>query len=143
MPARSPEDTHALVEAALNAGDLEGLLDAYEQDAQLVVPPDGRRVSGRAELREALRPMLALRPKARLEVVDKLEVDGLALTYGRWTMVGTEPGGAAVELEGRGTVVSRRQPDGTWLIVLDNPVGLGVRPPLPRTRSADPGSAPR
>ena len=31
-------------------------------------------------------------------------------------------GDAPVEISGRGTIVSRRQPDGSWLIVLDNPV---------------------
>jgi ketosteroid isomerase-like protein len=128
MSARTPEDTHALVETALNTGDLDGLLEVYEENAQLVVPPSGERVSGKAELREALRPMLALRPRVKLEVVDKLEADGLALTYGRWRLVGTDPDGTDIELAGSGTIVSRRQPDGTWLIVLDNPLAAPAGP---------------
>ena len=38
----------------------------------------------------------------------------------RWSIVGTD-GGERVEMSGRGTIVSRRQPDGSWRIVLDNP----------------------
>jgi ketosteroid isomerase-like protein len=58
---------------------------------------------------------------ARIEVVGKLQADDLALTHARLNVVG---GGDAdrVEVSGRGTIVSRRQPDGSWRIVLDNPL---------------------
>jgi ketosteroid isomerase-like protein len=36
---------------------------------------------------------------------------------------GTEPNGYSIKLKGRGTVVFRQQPDGSWLIVLENPWG--------------------
>jgi uncharacterized protein (TIGR02246 family) len=114
MPARTPEETHAVIEAAFNAGDLEAFVAAFEPDAVMVNPPDGRTVRGRAEIREAARPVVASRPTARMEVLRKLESDGLALTFARWTVTGT-----GTELSGEGTIVSRRQPDGTWLILLD------------------------
>jgi ketosteroid isomerase-like protein len=37
-------------------------------------------------------------------------------------MSATAPDGAPIEMTGRGTIVSRRKPDGTWRIVLDNPM---------------------
>jgi uncharacterized protein (TIGR02246 family) len=92
MPARSPEEIHALIAAAFNAGDIDAFIELHEEDAVALVPPDGRRVSGRDELRAAVEPIFALRPNARIEV------------------------------SGRGTIVSRRHPDGTWRIVLDNPM---------------------
>ena len=52
-----------------------------------------------------------------IEVVATLPGDGLALTHARWRL---ELDGG--ELAGRGTIVSRRQPDGSWLVVLDNPM---------------------
>jgi ketosteroid isomerase-like protein len=58
----------------------------------------------------------------RIEVVDKIQTDELALTHGRWTLTGSD-GGELIEMSGRGTMVSRRQPDGSWRIVLDNPLG--------------------
>jgi ketosteroid isomerase-like protein len=57
-----------------------------------------------------------------IEVVKKVEGDGLALTHARWALAGTEADGSHVELSGRGTIVSRRQPDGGWRIVLENPL---------------------
>lgn len=53
--------------------------------------------------------------------VDVLEAGGLALTHGRWTLALTDAGGRS-ELNGLGTMVSRRDHDGTWRIVLDDPL---------------------
>jgi ketosteroid isomerase-like protein len=43
----------------------------------------------------------------------------MALTHARWTVTGSD-GGRPIEMSGRGTIVSRRQPDGSWRIVLEN-----------------------
>jgi uncharacterized protein (TIGR02246 family) len=122
MPAHSPEETHALLAAAFNAGDLDALVEVYEEGATLIVPPDGSLVSGREEIRSALAPTFALQPRADIQVVRKLQSDGLALTHARWRLAGTGAEGERVELAGDGTIVSRRQRDGSWLIVLDNPL---------------------
>ena len=119
MPAHNPEEIHALLAAAVNTGDLDAFADLHEQDATVIVPPDGRRVSGRDAIRAAVQPIFALAPRADIEVVGKLEADDLALTHARVSVVATD-GAESLEISGRGTVVSRRQPDGTWRIVLDN-----------------------
>ena len=110
-----------MIAAAFNAGDLEAFAQLYEADATVIVPPEGRHVTGRDAIRAAMEPMFALDTSVRSEVVEKLESDGLALTHAHWSVVATG-GGDRVELAGRGTIVSRRQPDGTWRIVLDNPM---------------------
>jgi ketosteroid isomerase-like protein len=55
-------------------------------------------------------------------VIEKVESDGMALTLAEWRLAGTGPDGSPVELTGHGTIVSRRQPDGSWRILLDIPV---------------------
>ncbi|GAA5129177.1 YybH family protein [Pseudonocardia adelaidensis] len=122
MPSRTPEDLHALLAAAMNQGDIDAFVEAFEDDAVHVVPPTGARTVGKAALRAALEPTFALHPTARMEVVGKLEGDGFALTHGRWQLVLTHPDGRREHLKGRGTIVSRRRSDGTWRIVLDDPM---------------------
>jgi len=121
MPARSPEEIHALIAAAFSAGDLDAFIGLHEEDAATLVPPEGRRVSGHEAIRAAMEPIFALGPSARIEVVGKLEAGGLALTHARLSVVAGD-GGDRLEVSGRGTIVSRRQPDGSWRIVLDNPM---------------------
>jgi ketosteroid isomerase-like protein len=53
-----------------------------------------------------------------------LSGDGsLALTGLKWSATGTDPEGKPVALSGNSTEVVRRQSDGTWLFVIDNPRG--------------------
>ena len=94
------------------------------EDATVIVPPDGRSARGRDEIRAAIAPLFALSPVMASVVVKKLEADGLALTHGRWTLAVTEHGHRS-ELFGLGTMVSRQGPDGTWRIVLDDPLANG------------------
>ena len=120
MPASTPEEIHALLSAAFRAGDLEAFLELYEPDATLIVPPEGRQVSGREEIRVAVAPTIARRPRFSSDVERKREADGIALTCAHWRADGD--GDEALEMEGWGAVVSRRQDDGAWLILLDDPM---------------------
>jgi uncharacterized protein (TIGR02246 family) len=121
-PARTPEALHVIIEDAFNRGDLDAFADAYEDDAVLVVPPDGRSVQGRDDIRAAAAPLFALRPHMTIVVDRELEADGLSLTHAHWSLTRTDPNGEPTDTHGRGTLVARRQPDGNWKIVLDNPL---------------------
>ena len=119
MPARSPEEIHASLAATFNERDLDAYARNYEENAAMILPPEGNRASGRDAIRAAVEATFELRPSLRIDVVETLQADGLALTHARWSLTGTDAG-ERVELSGRGTLVSRRQPDGSWRIVLEN-----------------------
>jgi uncharacterized protein (TIGR02246 family) len=120
--AHNPEDLHAVLEDVFNRADLDAYLAAHEEDATVVVPPEGRQARGRDAIRAAAEPVFALRPRLTSTVRMSVENGNLALTHARWELVGTAPDGAPVRMAGNGTIVSRRRPDGTWGIVLDNPL---------------------
>jgi ketosteroid isomerase-like protein len=112
-------------EQRFNAGDADGLLDLYEIGATLL-PQPGSPTTDRDGLREALGAFLALKGQISLHTEGVVEAAGLAVVYSTWSLTGgTDPDGNPVEVGGRSTVVLRRQPDGAWLGVVDDPYSQG------------------
>jgi uncharacterized protein (TIGR02246 family) len=123
MPATEPEQMHGLFEDAFNAGDLEALMALYEPDAALV-PQPGAVAAGTAAIRESLQWFLDRRGRITLDTKLVLRVDDLAYLANRWSLTGgTMPDGSPAELGAATAEVARRQPDGTWLYVIDNAWG--------------------
>ncbi len=109
-PAREPEELTQLFVERANAGDAEGLALLYEPDAVVAYPP-GQVTVGRAAIRALYEKMVAARPKFQPEApLPTLRCGDLALTATR-----------AKDEAGARAQVARRQPDGTWLRVLDRP----------------------
>lgn len=113
-------DIHQQFEQAFNAGNMEQLLGFYEPSA-VIVPQPGSVAAGTSQIREALQVFLGLGGRIRLETVEVLEAGDTALLSCRWTLSGTGPDGNAIALGGTSAEVARRQADGSWRYVIDNP----------------------
>jgi uncharacterized protein (TIGR02246 family) len=123
MPARTPEECDHLFGEYVNSGDLEALLALYDPDCSLV-QRDGNVATGHAAIRGILGRLLAMRPRIGLKVVKVVKGgDDLAMVYSDWSMSAQRPDGQVVEVAGKAIEVVGRQPDGTWLVVLDDPFG--------------------
>jgi uncharacterized protein (TIGR02246 family) len=123
MGAQDPAELHHLFQEAANRADLDGLIGLYEPDPVFATRPGGS-ASGSEALRSHLTELLAMSPRFEQVTTTKVfEAAGLALTCSDWIATTTDPAGAVVTMSGRGTEVARRQQDGTWLLVIDNPWG--------------------
>jgi uncharacterized protein (TIGR02246 family) len=122
MAVMQPGEMNAAFADAVSSGDVERVLALYEPDA-LLAPGPGERARGLGEIRAALVELLALGGRMESRNVWCMEVGDLALLQGEWQLVGTAPDGSPVELSSRTAEVARRQPDGTWLYVLDHAFG--------------------
>lgn len=123
MPARKPEEVHRLFSEALNARNLEALVALYEPEASLV-PQSGQLVTGTDVIRQALSAFLAMKPAITVETRKIIQAGDIALLYSKWALRGSGPDGSAIEMAAKGTEVVRRQPDGTWRLVVDNPYAV-------------------
>lgn len=113
--AHTPEDLTRLFVARANAGDAEGVAALYEPDAVMAYPP-GRQTVGRDAIRGLWEQVLSRAPHFAPEAPLPTLISGdLALTA-------TAPRDGA----GARAQVARRQPDGTWLRVLDQPEFVAV-----------------
>ncbi|MGA7625924.1 MAG: SgcJ/EcaC family oxidoreductase [Candidatus Acidiferrales bacterium] len=120
MPAYSPAEIHRLFEHAFNLGDVEALVALYEPNAVFVVA--GHDVIGRESIREALQNLLPRRGLMTLETrAVVVSQEGLAVLHGGWVIEPPTGMGAELATRGLSTEVVRKQQDGTWLFVIDNP----------------------
>ena len=106
-PANDPNDLETYFVARTNAGDLEGLVALYEPGAIIA---DGERVLARGldQIRDFFVKFLANCPKLDASIQTKALCSGeLALTSSQ-----TSSGDLTAE-------IARRQPDGSWLWVID------------------------
>ncbi len=122
MPARTPADVDLQLIAAINVGDVDSAVGCYEPGAALVYP-QGTTVTGTEAIREVLSQFMAIRPEMDINVLLVIESGDTALVHSKWTTVGTDTDGNQVDFAGQGTEVVRRQADGTWLFIIDNPFG--------------------
>jgi uncharacterized protein (TIGR02246 family) len=108
--AMRPEDITRLFVERSNAGDADGVAALYEEDAVMAYPPGGETV-GRAAIRELWAKVLEQRP--HFEPEESLPT----LVSGDIALTSTAPKDDA----GARAQVVRRQPDGSWLRLLDYP----------------------
>lgn len=129
IAATTPQEALELFEAAYNAGDLDAIVALYEPNAARA-RRDGAPMLGRAAIAATLRPYLAhgTRVSMRLVALDE-GLFGLALLTGAWTAARSVTDADTPEA-GVCQIVLRRQPDGTWCFLIDDP-GAGELPPEP------------
>ncbi len=119
----NPEDAARMVAEAMEAGDLDGVVGLYEPNASLVIEP-GTTVTGSAAIREAMADFIGLKPKLTGEHHLTVAADDLALVSTNWSLEGTGPDGQPMTMSATSTDVMRRQADGSWKVIIDNPFGV-------------------
>jgi len=122
MSTATPEQVLESIVTGINSGNLDSLMPLYESEAAFAGEPGGL-AHGPQGVSEALAGFISMNGELDLEVTRVLEVDDLALVIGVWSFDGTGADGEPVRLASKNADVLRRQTDGTWRFVIDNPWG--------------------
>ena len=117
MGADRPGHAGKLFEELFAAGDLDGLMELYEDDA-VFTNARGAHIGSEA-IREVLAGYLSTGASITMNESVAFEAGDLALVHWSWTM--DFPDGR--QAEGATAEVLRRQPDGSWKFLIDNPDG--------------------
>lgn len=115
----------ATVEAmtqAFNKGDIDAVMRTYEPSAAVVAQP-GVLVTGPTALRAMFANFVAVKAHFTFHGHEVLQAGDLAVHFTPWHMTGVGPDGSVIASAGLSVAVLRRQPNGGWLMVIDNPFG--------------------
>jgi enoyl-CoA hydratase len=139
MSVINPEDLQHVFAERANAGDLQGLIALYE-DGAAFVGPDGTDATGSDAIRDRLEGLLAMAPQITPTSSRAVMAGDVALLSNRWRMTLGPSDGERAELEGASTEVARRQPDGSWRYVIDDPASATVLPGAHTLTVGDPST---
>lgn len=123
LHAGSPAQLMTLFAERAAAGDAAGLAALYEPGA-VFEPELGVVLRGLDEFGPALSELAGMRP--RIEYTgdpDVVVVDDIAIVSNVWFMTVELPDGTRHREGGISADVLRRQPDGIWLVLIDQPRG--------------------
>jgi|SRR5436190_9963182 len=118
----TPEQVLDSIVHGINTGNLDALMALYEPEAAFAAQP-GNLAHGLPGVHASLAAFIGMQGTLDLTVTRVLEASDLALVAGEWSFTGAGPDGEPVKLTGRNADVLRRQSDGSWRFVIDNPWG--------------------
>ncbi|MCQ8278429.1 alpha/beta fold hydrolase [Acetobacteraceae bacterium KSS8] len=119
-----PESLPAVFDAALNRGDVDGVMALFHPEAVMRLT-DGTladRASG--SLRRAFEGLIALRAILKNTVRRVLVSGDIALLLLDWEMRIPGPDGEDAAERGVATQIAERRPDGGWTLRISNPLGI-------------------
>ena len=120
MSAREPGETSTLFGRYFADGDLDGLMSLYENEA--VFPTARATATGPDEIRQTLKAYLDSGAKLVFGRSLVFIAGDLALIHSPWTMHKADGSSS----EGVTAEVVRRQTDGSWKYIIDNPDGSAL-----------------
>ena len=125
MSGQTPLDTVELLIGAINDRDVELAVAMYEPGGALV-RGSGEVAIGVQALRNAFEGIATRGLIVTTKRYKVIESGDIALYCSEWSGDEIAPDGSPVQIGGKSTDVLRRQPDGGWLIALDNPMGTAI-----------------
>lgn len=108
--------------AAFEAKDIDGVLATYENNAIVMFEPQ-KPVQGKENLRAAFTQFVGMNPQYTFSGHEVYVSGDIATHVAPWKMTGHLPDGTKIEQSGLSVAVLRKQTDGSWLMIQDNPHG--------------------
>lgn len=117
-----PEKMNQCFADAYNSGDVNRINSLFEKDAK-IVRYNGDIISGFEKMNEEHLGLLKLGGK--MTSINKycIEIEDIAMLRADWKIETKNEKGEDMIIEGASSEIIRKQKDGTWLYIIDNPFG--------------------
>lgn len=108
--------------AAFESKDIAAVMSTYESSATVLFEP-GTPISDHTVLEQMFTGMAAANPVFDYAGHEVIVEGDIAMHIAPWSMKATTPDGQEIQQSGLSIAVLRRQADGSWKMVIDNPHG--------------------
>lgn len=108
--------------SSFHAGDIDAVMKTYEARQSIAFEP-GNPVSDAAIARQAFQQFSEMAPEFTYQGHEVIVEGDLAVHIAPWRMTAKGADGTDMSASGLSVAVLRRQSDGSWKMVIDNPYG--------------------
>jgi len=103
-------------------GDVENAIDCFDDQA-IYVTGIGTFVTGKENIRKAIEQVCALKPDLQAQRSTRFTVDNITSWVDEWTLKAILPDGTKLDLKGTSSDILKKQTNGNWVYLVDNPYG--------------------
>lgn len=108
---------------AFHQADIETVMSSYESNVAIMFEP-GTAISDLEQIQAIFKQWFTMKPQFTYPNGHQVFVAGdIAMHIAPWDMSATGPEGSEIKQSGLSIAVLRKQENGKWLMVLDNPHG--------------------
>ena len=123
MYPKIPQEWPQVFVQHVNAGHLDAAMALYEPDAHFVTP-SGETLVGRDAIRQVVASLIDAKTHSmRSQVIKTITVGDIAQLYTDFERTTIDGEGHTVTLHTKAIEILRRQPDGSWKLIVGDPNG--------------------
>jgi ketosteroid isomerase-like protein len=112
------KDVHKSLAAAYNTHDFDAVMNIYDASGIIVAEPN-KPVGGKEQFEAAVKAILSIKGKMEIRTVYCLEAGDVAVGRSEWSI----RDGNEIKVAAKGIELLKRQPDGTWKVLIDHAFG--------------------
>ncbi|WP_426480153.1 YybH family protein [Chryseobacterium sp. R2ACT005] len=106
-------------------GDVAGALSCFHSEA-VYIDREGKELRGLDQIELAMNEICRLQLDIQGEVPHVTVVNDLAMWLDQWEMTGIAPNGHSIHMTGHTSCIMKRNENGEWLWLVDNPFGAAI-----------------
>ena len=122
---QTEEGAVAYFRHCIKKGDAAGALSCFHPEA-VYSDRDGKELRGLEQISLAMNEICRLKLDIQGEVPHVTVVNDVAMWLDQWEMTGVAPDGHAIHMTGHTSCIMKRNEDGVWLWLVDNPFGAAI-----------------
>lgn len=115
-----PENAVKYFRHCILTGDLNGALSCFDKDG-VYIERDGQEIKGLENIKKPLEHLCNWKPDIKGKKQKLTIVGDYAVWVDQWTLKASSPDGNPIEMDGATTCMMKKNEEGIWLWLVDNP----------------------